>query len=102
MSIYRRIRALEHKADHSDARKSRARPAPRARARTSRRETREALNDLEGLQLWGALREELLNFRRKINLKTAHDSYEHWRDSDSRRPRARRGYGLLGRDLTAR
>jgi hypothetical protein len=36
----------------------------------------------EGLELWPALREELLNFRRKINLKTAHDSYEHWRDSD--------------------
>jgi len=36
----------------------------------------------EGLKLWPALREELLNFRRKINLKTAHDSYEHWRDSD--------------------
>ena len=32
--------------------------------------------------LWGALKEELLNFRRKINLKTAHDSYEHWRESD--------------------
>jgi hypothetical protein len=36
----------------------------------------------EGLELWPALREELLNFRRKINLKTAHDSYEHWRESD--------------------
>ena len=36
----------------------------------------------EGLELWPTLREELLNFRRKINLKTAHDSYEHWRDSD--------------------
>jgi hypothetical protein len=36
----------------------------------------------EGLTLWPALREELLNFRRKINLKTAHDSYEHWRESD--------------------
>ncbi len=36
----------------------------------------------EGLTLWPALQEELLNFRRKINLNTAHDSYEHWRDSD--------------------
>ena len=36
----------------------------------------------EGLELWPALREELLTFRRKINLKTAHDSYEHWRESD--------------------
>jgi hypothetical protein len=36
----------------------------------------------EGLTLWPVLREELLNFRRKINLKTAHDSYEHWRDTD--------------------
>ena len=25
---------------------------------------------------------ELLNFRRKIDLRTAHDSYEHWRESD--------------------
>ncbi len=36
----------------------------------------------EGLALWPALRGELLSFRRKINLRTAHDSYEHWRDSD--------------------
>jgi hypothetical protein len=36
----------------------------------------------EGLTLWPVLREELLTFRRKINLKTAHDSYEHWRESD--------------------
>ncbi len=36
----------------------------------------------EGLELWPALREEMLNFRRKINLKTPHDSYEHWRESD--------------------
>jgi hypothetical protein len=35
-----------------------------------------------GLELWPTLREELLNFKRKIDLKTAHDSYEHWRDSD--------------------
>ena len=36
----------------------------------------------QGLELWPTLREELLNFRRKINLKTAHDSYEHWREGD--------------------
>ena len=36
----------------------------------------------EGLALWPALKEELLNFRRKIDLRTAHDSYEHWRESD--------------------
>jgi hypothetical protein len=36
----------------------------------------------EGRTLWPILREELLNFRRKINLKTAHDSYEHWRETD--------------------
>src|SRR5215212_8047688 len=36
----------------------------------------------EGLTLWPVLKEELLNFRRKINLKTAHDSYEHWRETD--------------------
>jgi hypothetical protein len=36
----------------------------------------------ESLKLWPVLREELLNFRRKINLKTAHDSYEHWRETD--------------------
>jgi hypothetical protein len=36
----------------------------------------------EALTLWPTLKEELLNFRRKINLKTAHDSYEHWRESD--------------------
>jgi hypothetical protein len=36
----------------------------------------------EGLTLWPVLKEELLNFRRKINLKTGHDSYEHWREGD--------------------
>jgi hypothetical protein len=36
----------------------------------------------EGMELWPALKKELLNFRRKIKLKTAHDSYEHWRESD--------------------
>ncbi len=41
-----------------------------------------ALKVAEGLTLWPALREEMQNFRRKINLKTAHDSYEHWRESD--------------------
>jgi hypothetical protein len=31
----------------------------------------------QGLPLWPALREELLAFRRKIDLKTAHASFEH-------------------------
>jgi len=41
-----------------------------------------ALKVAGGLTLWPVLKEELLNFRRKINLKTAHDSYEHWRETD--------------------
>jgi hypothetical protein len=36
----------------------------------------------EGMELWPTLRKELLSFRRKIDLRTAHDSYEHWRESD--------------------
>jgi len=36
----------------------------------------------EDMKLWPALKKELLNFRRKINLKSGHDSYEHWRESD--------------------
>jgi hypothetical protein len=36
----------------------------------------------EGMELWPTLKKELLTFRRKINLKTAHDSYEHWREGD--------------------
>jgi hypothetical protein len=36
----------------------------------------------KGLELWPALREELLNFRRKQNKRTAHISYEHWRETD--------------------
>jgi hypothetical protein len=36
----------------------------------------------EGLDLWPSLKEELLTFRRKISLKAAHDSYEHWRETD--------------------
>jgi len=36
----------------------------------------------EDMTLWPALKKELLNFRRKVNLKTGHDSYEHWRESD--------------------
>lgn len=35
-----------------------------------------------GLELAPVLREELQNFKVKVNPKTAHDSYEHWRDSD--------------------
>jgi len=42
----------------------------------------EALKVAEGLQLWGVLREELQNFRRKVNTKTAHASFEHWRETD--------------------
>jgi hypothetical protein len=37
----------------------------------------------EGLRLWGLLREEMLNFHRKVVLKTAHDTLEHWRESES-------------------
>jgi hypothetical protein len=36
----------------------------------------------KGLTLWPILKEELLNFRRKVDLRTSHDSYEHWRESD--------------------
>jgi hypothetical protein len=36
----------------------------------------------EGMELWPALKKELLSFRRKIDLRTAHDSYEHWRESE--------------------
>ena len=36
----------------------------------------------EGLVGWPMLRKELLNFRRKQNARTAHISYEHWRESD--------------------
>jgi hypothetical protein len=36
----------------------------------------------EGLELWPTLKEELLNFRRKQNQKTAHISFEHWREGD--------------------
>ena len=42
----------------------------------------ETLKVANGLQLWGALREELQNFRRKVNAKTAHTSFEHWRETD--------------------
>ena len=36
----------------------------------------------EDLELWPTLRGELLTFRRKQNVITAHISYEHWRESD--------------------
>jgi hypothetical protein len=36
----------------------------------------------ESLELAPALKKELLNFRVKIDPKTAHDSYEHWREAD--------------------
>jgi hypothetical protein len=34
------------------------------------------------LELAELLREELLNFRIKINIASGHDSYEHWREGD--------------------
>lgn len=34
------------------------------------------------LELAKVLKEELLNFRMKIDPRTAHDSYEHWREND--------------------
>ena len=36
----------------------------------------------ESLELAPTLKKELLNFRVKVDPKTAHDSYEHWRESD--------------------
>jgi hypothetical protein len=35
-----------------------------------------------GMELAPVLKQELLNFRVKINPATAHDSYEHWREAD--------------------
>jgi hypothetical protein len=34
------------------------------------------------LELWPTLRSEMQSFKRKIALRTSHDSYEHWRESD--------------------
>ena len=34
------------------------------------------------MELWPALKKELLNFRVKINISTSHDSYEAWREGD--------------------
>jgi hypothetical protein len=42
----------------------------------------ERLKIAEGLELAPVLKRELLNFRVKVNPATAHDSYEHWRESD--------------------
>jgi hypothetical protein len=36
----------------------------------------------ESLELAPTLKKELLNFRVKVDPKTAHDSYEHWREGD--------------------
>jgi hypothetical protein len=36
----------------------------------------------EGLQLWPTLKEGLLPFRRKQNQKSAHISFEHWREGN--------------------
>ena len=41
-----------------------------------------ALKVAQGLELWPALRQEMQGFRRKIDLRTAYDSYEHWREGD--------------------
>jgi len=42
---------------------------------------------------------ELLAFKVKVNLKTAHDSYEAWRGRRPRRPRALRRNGSMGGDV---
>jgi hypothetical protein len=57
---------------------SQARPGGGLRGTASCR----TLKGAEGLQLWPALKEELINFRRKINMKTTFDPKEHWRESD--------------------
>jgi hypothetical protein len=36
----------------------------------------------EGLELAPTLKRELLSFRVKVDPRTAHDSYEHWREAD--------------------
>jgi hypothetical protein len=41
-----------------------------------------SLKIASSLELAELLREELLNFRIKINIATGHDSYEHWREGD--------------------
>ena len=41
-----------------------------------------ALKIASSLELAEVLREELLNFRIKINIATGHDSYENWREGD--------------------
>jgi hypothetical protein len=43
---------------------------------------RGTLKIAQGLELCPVLKEELQAFRRKQNPKTAHVSFEHWRDSD--------------------
>jgi hypothetical protein len=42
----------------------------------------ERLKIAESLELAPTLKKELLNFRVKVDPKTAHDSYEHWREGD--------------------
>lgn len=42
----------------------------------------EQLKIADALPLKDTLVKELLNFRVKINISTAHDSYEHWREGD--------------------
>ena len=47
-----------------------------------RGESRPSAFAAEDMKLWPTLHEELLNFKRKIDLRSAHDSYELWRESD--------------------
>jgi hypothetical protein len=42
----------------------------------------ERLKIAESLELAPTLKKELLNFRVKVDPRTAHDSYEHWREGD--------------------
>jgi hypothetical protein len=42
----------------------------------------ERLKIAKELELAPILKKELLNFRVKVDPKTAHDSYEHWREGD--------------------
>lgn len=42
----------------------------------------ERLKIASSLELAGTLKAELLNFKVKVDPKTAHDSYEHWREGD--------------------
>jgi hypothetical protein len=43
---------------------------------------KDVLRVASGLKLWPTLRHELLTFKRKQNTRTAHISYEHWRETE--------------------